>query len=95
MLLEKITATIDCEASGTQRNKANPFDPRNKLVSAGVLREGNYLGTMVEQGAAPYGDSVATLAKSLEGVEWLIAFNAKYDLHWLRRYGTANSPTSS
>ncbi len=80
--------TVDCEASGAKRNKANPFDPRNKLVTAGIIVDGgDYTGLVVDRDGQPYGDKVQYLRRSFDDCETIIAFNAKYDIHWLRRYG--------
>jgi DNA polymerase I-like protein with 3'-5' exonuclease and polymerase domains len=35
----------------------------------------------------PYGDVCVHLQQMVQGVDILVGFNIKYDLHWLRRYG--------
>ena len=86
-----ITA-IDCECSGALRNKANPYDPRNKLLLAGVQRFST-VATVIQQPEildieytnAPYGSRIALLNSLTE--QTFVGFNLKFDLAWLRRYG--------
>lgn len=66
----------------TTRNKGNPHDPENALVSyAGLL-----------PGAKPvfayYTDPsfISTIRSHLDDATIVVGFNVKFDLHWLRRY---------
>lgn len=79
---------LDCEASGATRNKAHPFDPRNKLCMVGYKwRKFAPEVLEIEYAEEPYGGSLQYLANELLAhTELLIGVNLKYDLHWLRRY---------
>lgn len=80
---------IDTENSGAQRNKAHPFDPRNKLLLAGV--RDRHSGTTIfdiDYSGLPNGTAIRTLGtRVLVNGVLIVGFNIKYDLHWLRRYG--------
>lgn len=79
---------IDSEATGAQRNHANPFDPRNKVTHFGALRPGwGYRNFKVEYDDSPYGEALAEFQSLVDQSDTLVLFNAKYDLHWMRRYG--------
>lgn len=79
---------FDVEASGAQRNKANPFDPRNKLMSAGFkLADGPVVTLNIEHGDDPYGDVLAFFQRGLGKADLLVGFNLKFDMHWMMRYG--------
>lgn len=77
---------IDTENSGAQRNKAHPFDQKNKLLLLGLRRSGCTSIFDIEYTESPYGDSLRTLGEFLGNADLLVGFNIKYDLHWLRRY---------
>lgn len=67
----------------------DPFDPRNKLCLVGCLSMGG--GTAkaykIEYDDEPFGESLAELQSLINEHDLLVLFNAKRDLHWLRRYG--------
>lgn len=77
---------LDTENSGAIRNKAHPFDPRNKLLLAGVRSSGRTAIYDVEYSQRPYGDHLLAISDTIRSGSWLVGFNIKYDLHWLRRY---------
>lgn len=81
--------SIDTENTGAQRNKAHPFDPRNKCVALGV---GLYeIGTGVRVCYEElYDIDGISHSKALDEFlltksEVTVGFNLKYDLHWIRR----------
>lgn len=79
---------FDAEATGAQRNKANPFDERNVLCNIGFM---NYETKekfifKIQYDDSPYGAELAKIQNILDSCTVLIGFNAKYDLHWLWRY---------
>ncbi len=79
---------FDCEASGAQRNKANPFDPRNKLCSLCYLQEGyTFKCADIEHGQEPYKYQLDRFQGYINDSDILVGFNVKYDLHWIVRYG--------
>jgi DNA polymerase-1 len=52
------------------------------------LVDGTYYdGLVIDRDGQPHGDQIEYLRRSLEGVRTIVCFNAKFDLHWLRRYG--------
>lgn len=59
-------------------NKGNPFDQRNKLVCVSFATEN-------ESGV--YFGSYDVLLSRIRRADILVFFNAKYDLHWLRKVG--------
>lgn len=79
---------FDFEATGAQRNKAHPFDPRNKACNLGMrnIDTGEYKIWKLEYDEQPYGDNLAEIQEWLSKTTTLIGFNTKYDLHWLHRY---------
>jgi hypothetical protein len=66
----------------TTYNTGSPFDPRN----FNVIICWDYNGT---RGHAFYDDAAGRerFAECVRGSDVAIAFNAKYDLHWLRKLG--------
>lgn len=65
----------------------HPFDPNNKLLFVG-LYDGNIRHLFdIEFSSAPYGDKIKDIQAILDSFDCIVAFNAKFDLHWLRRYG--------
>lgn len=65
----------------TTWNKGNPFDARNKLVCISYAG----IGTV---GSGTYStDDLLLVQNLLEGVQLVIGFNFKFDLHWLLKAG--------
>lgn len=83
------TLIFDAEASGAQRNRANPFDERNILCNIGFRNYQTKESTIfkIEYDETPYGDNLRAIQSLLDSCTVLVGFNAKYDLHWLWRYG--------
>jgi len=68
-------------------NKGNPFDPRNRGCAI-AWYDGQSGGVVpIEHGSEPYGDHLADIQARIDAADQLVFFNAKFDLHWLRRYG--------
>lgn len=66
----------------------DPFNPRNRLCLVGTCNPNGDLDCMdIEYSSAPYGDELRRLQAQIDSAETLVLFNAKRDLHWLRRYG--------
>jgi DNA polymerase I-like protein with 3'-5' exonuclease and polymerase domains len=85
-------AVIDTESTGAQRpSSGSALDSRNRLCYIGV----SIMGSDCDQSCFPieydqvssYGDTLSRVRDLLSGVHCLVLFNAKHDLHWLRRYG--------
>jgi len=80
---------IDTENTGALRNKAHPFDYRNRMCYFGAY-DGNKLELInIQYGGIDMlcGSSVDKAKALVQGADLLVGFNIKYDLHWLRRYG--------
>lgn len=72
----------------TISNKGNPFDQTNKLCYVGCLSEGKSTLFNIEYDSSSYGDDLSNLQALVDDTELLIGFNIKFDLHWIRKYGT-------
>lgn len=79
---------FDVEATGAQRNKAHPWDYRNKMCNLGIrnIDTGEIKIWKIEYDEDPYGDALREIQDWLSNARLLIGFNIKYDLHWLSRY---------
>jgi DNA polymerase I-like protein with 3'-5' exonuclease and polymerase domains len=78
---------FDFEATGSQRNKAHPFDKRNVACNVGFRYNNNNKIWKIEYDETPYGESLQQIQTLLNECTELVGFNLKYDLHWLYRYG--------
>src|SRR5260221_1219476 len=79
------TAVIDVES--TISNSGNPFDVTNKLVYIGIRIDGiNHLFD-IEYSGKPWGQLRNEIQSLINSCELVIFFNAKFDIHWLSRYG--------
>lgn len=78
--------TIDTET--TTKNKGDPFNPNNRLCTVGMLKgtEG-YKDFTIEYDSEPYGNKLKEIQQEIDKATLLVLYNAKFDLHWLRRYG--------
>lgn len=77
---------IDCET--TSNHDGHPFDPLNKLLFIGLFNGVEHHLLNVEFAELrPYGDILKRAQEVIDSHDLLILFNAKFDLHWLRRYG--------
>src|SRR5258708_28700119 len=78
-------AVIDTET--TISNEGNPFDTTNRLAYIGIRVGGvNHLYD-IEYSGRPWGSSRDEIQSLIDSCELLVFFNAKFDLHWLSRYG--------
>lgn len=78
---------LDVECSGALKNSAHPFDPENRLLLVGTRQEGASSIRDIEYSGLPYGNSLLDLGLQLSGKDlFVVGFNIKFDLHWLRRY---------
>jgi DNA polymerase I-like protein with 3'-5' exonuclease and polymerase domains len=76
---------VDVET--TSFMKGNPYSDKNKLCFVGHF-DGNELATHpVDYGEEPYADVARELMERLFQYDLFVAFNAKFDFAWLRRYG--------
>jgi DNA polymerase I-like protein with 3'-5' exonuclease and polymerase domains len=77
-------AVLDCETTIT--NKGNPFTKCNKLCMVGIWIEGVYSEFDIEYGGEPYGEHLQAIKMLLESVDFVVGFNIKFDLQWIKRY---------
>jgi DNA polymerase I-like protein with 3'-5' exonuclease and polymerase domains len=77
-------AVIDVET--TIKNKGHPFTKSNRLCAVGIKDKYGTTVYPIEYDAAPYGEALMELSMRLDEAEFLVGFNIKFDLHWLRRY---------
>lgn len=78
---------FDCEATGAQRNKGNPFDPRNRLCCISFSFRGDRRVRDIEYSDGPYKHYLDDFQELLDEADLVVGFNLKYDIHWGRRYG--------
>lgn len=81
---------LDTETTGATNNTyGNPFTQSNKLCYVGCWTN-LYHDWMLDVGRNPYGESMAQISGYMDQSELVVGFNIKFDLHWLRRYGSGN-----
>ena len=78
---------FDAEATGAQRNKGNPFDPRNRLCTIQTRFRGRTIVRDIQYGEEPFQHKVDDFQREVNDCDLVVGFNLKYDLHWGRRYG--------
>lgn len=78
--------TLDVET--TTSNKGNPFDTTNKLMYVGAKYNDEPTELFdIEYTDTGYLSNLKELQAMIYVSDWIIGFNIKFDLHWLRRYG--------
>lgn len=76
---------LDTETTTT--NSGHPFTLRNKLCTVG-LKSPYLLETFnIEYDDHPFGAALERIQEEIDEYRFLVGFNLKFDLHWLRRYG--------
>lgn len=65
----------------------HPFTPAHRLSLIGLYDGHSYSLFDIEHTGTPYGPAIPQIQKIVDDCDVLVAFNSKYDLHWLRRYG--------
>lgn len=73
-----------CDVETTTSNKGNAFDNSNRLCFIGI---GNTGYEIEYQADFPYGENLKKVQQEIDESDLLVFVNAKFDLHWLRRYG--------
>lgn len=81
-----------CDTETTTANSGHVYNPTNKLCYVG-LYDGQ-LGSGAESailydidlGVQPYGAAVESVRAAVLARQFLVAFQAKFDINWLRRY---------
>jgi DNA polymerase I-like protein with 3'-5' exonuclease and polymerase domains len=74
---------FDTETSTS--NKGNPFDQTNKLCYIGLRQ--NKVNYLYDIDYSDKPSNVTEVQEQLKNSLLLVAFNAKFDLHWIRKYG--------
>ena len=79
---------IDTESTGGLReSKGSALDPRNRLCYVGLLNSMDCIILPIEyEVGRPYSDELYDIQRRVAVCDILVFFNAKHDLHWLRRY---------
>jgi len=79
---------IVLDTENTTLHKGHPFTPANKCcVIALAVDNDSPIVLKIEYDLEPYGDNLKTVQRFVDLSKWLVGFNLKYDIHWLRRYG--------
>ena len=76
-----IVKSLDIES--TILNKGNAFDDRNQLCFVGI---GDNIYD-IEYMDVPYGEKLSQIQAEIDSADLLVFINAKFDLHWIRKYG--------
>jgi DNA polymerase I-like protein with 3'-5' exonuclease and polymerase domains len=63
------------------------FTARHRISLVGLFDGSAYHVFDIEHSGRPYGEAIKSIQALVDVADVLIAFNSKYDLHWLRRYG--------
>lgn len=82
-----MTKYLVLDVETTTDNKGSPFSVNNTLCYIGL-----YDGTAnhifdIEYSDTPYRESLEKVQQIIDDHDCIIAFNAKFDLHWVRKYG--------
>lgn len=79
---------IYLDTENTTKNKGNPFTTSNKCCVITIAAdEDSPIALKIEYDNEPFGDNLRTAQRFLDMADWIVGFNIKYDIHWLRRYG--------
>jgi len=76
---------VDCET--TFFMKGNPYSECNKLCYVGCFDGNNSSLHRLDFGLHPYGDERLRALERISHYNLFVAFNSKFDIAWLRRYG--------
>lgn len=74
---------VICDVESTTSNKGNPYDSRNKMVQSGF----KYLGGDIYTFYGHEGVHKKPIQEHIDKSSWLVGFNFKFDLTWLRVCG--------
>lgn len=79
---------FDTECSGAQRNKANPYDPRNKCCITCVRIYDTETKEFVKYSYdIEDPQDLYAFQEILDKSYWVVGFNLKFDMAWVKRYG--------
>lgn len=69
-------------------SKGSALDPRNHLCYVGYGNDSNFVTIPIEyEVGIPFASALRDIQVAIDSSTVVVLFNAKHDLHWLRRYG--------
>lgn len=86
MMMQQKTLVIDVETTTFQ--KGNPFSRRNRLC----IVAGDFGIIPFDYKQPCSSEAIEKVQQHVHEAETVVLFNAKFDLHWLRRYGIVLRP---
>lgn len=78
---------ICCDVETTIFQNGNPYAQRNKLCYIGMYDGGESCLFRIEYSEQPYNEALRHSTTIINKYNLFVAFNAKFDIAWLRRYG--------
>lgn len=79
---------FDTENTGALRNKANPYDPRNKCVILCIEQFDSVTKEYIKKSIDPTNPlDIYEAQKLIDESYWIVGFNLKYDIAWGKRIG--------
>jgi DNA polymerase I-like protein with 3'-5' exonuclease and polymerase domains len=79
-----MSAPLIVDVETTTSNSGNPFDTTNLLVQVGIKTVNKFSNTYYKQAIV---DNLDKIQEAIDKATFLVLFNAKFDLHWLRHLG--------
>jgi DNA polymerase I-like protein with 3'-5' exonuclease and polymerase domains len=71
----------------TIKNKGNPFTKSNRLCSVGIKdKDGTTIYPIEYDLTYPFGQFLNEIKERIERARFIVGFNVKFDLHWIKRY---------
>lgn len=71
----------------TSKNDGHPYDSDNRLLFWGDFNGYSRNIADIEFSSKPYGDKLSEIQQRIDDAPLIVAFNAKFDIAWGRRYG--------
>lgn len=82
-----MTKYLVLDVETTTTNKGSPFSVNNKLCYVGLYDGKTSHIFDIEYSDDPYRKKLEEIQNVINEYDCLVAFNAKFDLHWVRKYG--------
>jgi DNA polymerase I len=87
-LLGNLLTNLTIDTESTIYEKGHPFSRRNALCAISFKQDSSPSCCLPWEHSGPVSaDTITTVQNAIDGTDLLIFFNAKHDLHWLRREG--------
>ncbi len=77
---------IVLDVETTISNKGNPYDQTNSLCYIGVKGQSSLHCLPIEYGDEPFGDRLDLVQQLVNESGFIVGFNLKFDLAWLKKY---------